>query len=132
MQFFMFSPVETEIYTDMDCGSAVARGANIYAPGLIGSSKKFTAGEKVAAYAVGKMLKGWRQKYDGSKVFLGNGTVLKSRDELFAPPMEKMRYLTGMIHMVAFITPSYMTDYYCILIKTECVRTRPKVLNSFE
>jgi len=85
-----FCPVETEIYTDMDCGSAVARGANIYAPGLIGSSKKFAAGEKVAAYAVRKMLKGWRQKFDGPKLFLGNGTVLRSRDELFAPPMEKM------------------------------------------
>lgn len=79
----------------MDCGSAVTRGANIYAPGLIGSSKKFTAGEKVAAYAdlSGKMLKGWRQKFEGPKMFLGNGTVLRSRDELFASPVEKMRLI---------------------------------------
>lgn len=33
-----FDPVQKEIYVDSSCGMAVLRGANIFAPGIVGSN----------------------------------------------------------------------------------------------
>uniref|UniRef100_A0A8C5RCZ6 NOP2/Sun RNA methyltransferase 6 n=1 Tax=Laticauda laticaudata TaxID=8630 RepID=A0A8C5RCZ6_LATLA len=73
-----------EVIVDAQCGSAVLRGAHVYAPGIISSSKFMKAGSMVSVYSdiEGKCKRGAKE-FSGNKVFIGNGISELSRNEIF-------------------------------------------------
>ncbi|XP_051155145.1 tRNA (cytosine(72)-C(5))-methyltransferase NSUN6 isoform X2 [Leptopilina boulardi] len=75
-----------EIIVDVKCGEAVIRGADIFAPGVIGMPHGLNVGETVSVFAdiVKDCKKGLVKKYaDENKFFLGNGIIQLTRDDLF-------------------------------------------------
>ncbi|XP_063159616.1 tRNA (cytosine(72)-C(5))-methyltransferase NSUN6 [Candoia aspera] len=73
-----------EVIVDAQCGSAVLRGAHVYAPGIISASKFMKAGSVVSVYSdiEGKCKRGAKEFF-GNKVFIGNGISELSRSEIF-------------------------------------------------
>ncbi|XP_025033457.1 putative methyltransferase NSUN6 isoform X1 [Python bivittatus] len=73
-----------EVIVDAQCGSAVLRGAHVYAPGIISASKFMKAGSVVSVYSdiEGKCKRGAKEFF-GNKVFIGNGISELSRNEIF-------------------------------------------------
>ncbi|XP_013918005.1 PREDICTED: putative methyltransferase NSUN6 isoform X1 [Thamnophis sirtalis] len=73
-----------EVIVDAQCGSAVLRGAHVYAPGIISASKFMKAGSMVSVYSdiEGKCKRGAKE-FSGNKVFIGNGISELSRNEIF-------------------------------------------------
>lgn len=85
-------PLPTEVVVDRDCGEAVLRGAHVYIPGVLGAPKWLKAGEKVAVYADldGSCLRGRTIPYSGNKAFVGNGTSVVSRADIFIGQMNRL------------------------------------------
>eukprot|EP00794_Sanderia_malayensis_P005570 gene5570-6258_t len=77
--------VKNEIIVGELCGLAVLRGADVFAPGVMGAPQGMKAKSLVAVYADldSKCRKGFTKIYMGRKHFVGNGEALMSRDELF-------------------------------------------------
>ncbi|KAK3919598.1 tRNA (cytosine(72)-C(5))-methyltransferase NSUN6 [Frankliniella fusca] len=78
---------ELEVIVDPACGAAVLRGANVFAPGVIGLLPGATIGDIVSVYAnIGSTCKrGWTQKIDANeRYFVGNGVLLMDRKQLFS------------------------------------------------
>ncbi|KAH0627505.1 hypothetical protein JD844_003276 [Phrynosoma platyrhinos] len=73
-----------EVIVGAQCGSAVLRGAHIYAPGIVSASKFMKAGDLVSVYSdiEGKCKRGAKE-FLGTKVFIGNGISELSRSEIF-------------------------------------------------
>uniref|UniRef100_A0A8D0EKU1 NOP2/Sun RNA methyltransferase 6 n=1 Tax=Strix occidentalis caurina TaxID=311401 RepID=A0A8D0EKU1_STROC len=67
------------------CGYAVLRGAHVYVPGIISTSRFMKAGDLVSVYSdiEGKCKRGAKE-FEGVKVFLGNGISELSRSEIFS------------------------------------------------
>nr|XP_033787194.1 tRNA (cytosine(72)-C(5))-methyltransferase NSUN6 isoform X2 [Geotrypetes seraphini] len=67
------------------CGNAVLRGAHVYAPGILSAPKFMKAGDVVSVYSdvEGKCKRG-AKKFDGVKVYVGNGIAELSRSEIFS------------------------------------------------
>ncbi|XP_023247977.1 putative methyltransferase NSUN6, partial [Copidosoma floridanum] len=79
--------VANELIVDAACGVAVLRGAHIFAPGVLGMPRGLKIGDKVSVYADLKKncKKGLVINYDiNSKLFIGNGIVNLTRDQIFA------------------------------------------------
>ncbi|KAM6214241.1 tRNA (cytosine(72)-C(5))-methyltransferase NSUN6 [Rhynchocyon petersi] len=76
---------QCEAVVGSQCGNAVLRGAQVFAPGIVSASKFMKAGDIVSVYSdiKGKCKKGAKE-FDGSKIFLGNGISQVSRNELFS------------------------------------------------
>jgi len=70
---------------DAFCGAAVLRGADIFAPGVLGAPNCMTAGDKVSVFVdlEGSCLKGRTAVFQGRKEFVGNGIAKLSRADLF-------------------------------------------------
>lgn len=77
-------PTSKEVIVGRLCGSAVLRGAEVFAPGILGATPDLRAGEEVAVFVDldDKCLRG-SKIYNGQKMFIGNGTALQGRRELF-------------------------------------------------
>nr|CAI5843796.1 unnamed protein product [Callosobruchus analis] len=76
-----------EIIIDVDCASAVLRGAHIYGPGILGMFSGCQIGDFVSIYAdINKKCKrGFQKLYeDDGKLFIGNGVVRMQRYQLFS------------------------------------------------
>ncbi|NWI99082.1 NOP2 methyltransferase, partial [Crypturellus undulatus] len=75
---------DSEVIVGAHCGYAVLRGAHVYAPGIISTSKFLKAGSLVSVYSdiEGKCKRGAKE-FGGIKVFLGNGISELSRNEIF-------------------------------------------------
>ncbi|NXA31896.1 NOP2 methyltransferase, partial [Eudromia elegans] len=75
---------ECEVIVGAHCGYAVLRGAHVYVPGIISTSKFLKAGDLVSVYSdiEGKCKRGAKE-FGGIKVFLGNGISELSRNEIF-------------------------------------------------
>ncbi|XP_070623235.1 tRNA (cytosine(72)-C(5))-methyltransferase NSUN6 isoform X2 [Erythrolamprus reginae] len=73
-----------EVIVNAQCGSAVLRGAHVYAPGIISTSKFMKSGSVVSVYSdiEGKCKRGAKE-FSGNKVFIGNGISELSRNEIF-------------------------------------------------
>uniref|UniRef100_G1KY28 NOP2/Sun RNA methyltransferase 6 n=1 Tax=Anolis carolinensis TaxID=28377 RepID=G1KY28_ANOCA len=73
-----------EAIVGAQCGSAVLRGAHVYAPGIVSASKFMRAGDLVSVYSdiEGKCKRGAKE-FLGTKVFIGNGISELSRSEIF-------------------------------------------------
>lgn len=76
---------QTEVIVDPSCGSSVLHGADIYGPGVIGLSKGASLEDDVAIYVdlAGKCRRGLKTTYRQPKVFIANGSLGMSRQELF-------------------------------------------------
>ncbi|XP_046678944.1 tRNA (cytosine(72)-C(5))-methyltransferase NSUN6 [Homalodisca vitripennis] len=77
---------EREIIVDAACGAAVLRGANVFAPGVLGMMPSTQEGEWVSIYTdSGRRCKrGLTVPFvDPGKVFVGNGIMRMSRSHLF-------------------------------------------------
>uniref|UniRef100_A0A8C6YSY3 NOP2/Sun RNA methyltransferase 6 n=1 Tax=Nothoprocta perdicaria TaxID=30464 RepID=A0A8C6YSY3_NOTPE len=75
---------DSEVIVGAQCGYAVLRGAHVYVPGIISTSKVLKAGDLVSVYSdiEGKCKRGAKE-FGGIKVFLGNGISELSRNEIF-------------------------------------------------
>ncbi|KAH3766993.1 NOL1/NOP2/Sun domain family member 6 [Pelomyxa schiedti] len=70
-----------EVIVDAKCGEAVMRGAEVFAPGVVGAETGINTGHTVAVYADadGTCKKGETNKFLGRKVFVGNGVAMMGR-----------------------------------------------------
>ncbi|VDI01025.1 Hypothetical predicted protein [Mytilus galloprovincialis] len=77
--------VKKEVIVDLLCGMAVLRGADVFVQGILGCPSGVRAGDKVSVYADvdGKCLRGLTKTYEGQKLFVGNGIVQYSREEIY-------------------------------------------------
>ncbi|XP_061208130.1 tRNA (cytosine(72)-C(5))-methyltransferase NSUN6 isoform X3 [Neopsephotus bourkii] len=75
----------SEVIVGAQCGYAVLRGAHVYVPGIISTSRFLKPGDLVSVYSdiEGKCKKGAKE-FEGVKVFLGNGISELSRSEIFS------------------------------------------------
>ncbi|XP_033367594.1 tRNA (cytosine(72)-C(5))-methyltransferase NSUN6 isoform X4 [Parus major] len=75
----------SEVIVGAQCGYAVLRGAHVYVPGIVSTSRFVKAGDLVSVYSdiEGKCKRGAKE-FDGVKVFLGNGISELSRSEIFS------------------------------------------------
>lgn len=75
---------ESEVIVGAQCGYAVLRGAHVYVPGIISTSRFVKAGDLVSVYSdiEGKCKRGAKE-FEGVKVFLGNGISELSRSDIF-------------------------------------------------
>ncbi|XP_037076462.1 tRNA (cytosine(72)-C(5))-methyltransferase NSUN6-like, partial [Pollicipes pollicipes] len=78
-------PAERRLVVDTLCGAAVLRGADVYAPGVLGCSADVREGEPVSVHAdlEGCCLRGRTQPYEGHQLFVGNGVMEQSRHAIF-------------------------------------------------
>lgn len=74
------------VVIDCNCGSAVLRGSNIYAPGVLSMETSTKTNEIVSVYIdmTKKCKRGLRIPFDcPEKLFIGNGQVKMTRYDLF-------------------------------------------------
>jgi len=74
-----------EVIVDISCGAAVMRGADVFAPGVRGARSFMKCGDVVSVYLdlENKCLRGFQKKFNGKKLFIGNGISMFNRDQLF-------------------------------------------------
>nr|XP_009671974.1 PREDICTED: putative methyltransferase NSUN6 isoform X2 [Struthio camelus australis] len=75
----------SEVIVGAHCGYAVLRGAHVYVPGILSTSRLLKAGDLVSVYSdiEGKCKRG-AKVFEGIKVFIGNGISELSRNEIFS------------------------------------------------
>ncbi|XP_022248504.1 putative methyltransferase NSUN6 isoform X2 [Limulus polyphemus] len=78
-------PWRRELIVGALCGVAVLRGADVYAPGVMGAPLNLIQGEKVSVFADvnGMCKRGLTKVFTGDKVFVGNGISVMSRQDIF-------------------------------------------------
>ncbi|XP_072307082.1 tRNA (cytosine(72)-C(5))-methyltransferase NSUN6 [Eucyclogobius newberryi] len=77
-------PLQSEVVVGAQCGSAVLRGAHVFAPGIVASPKIMKAGDIVSVFSDidGKCTRG-ATSFQGQKVFVGNGVAEMDRSTIF-------------------------------------------------
>uniref|UniRef100_A0A8U7MBS7 NOP2/Sun RNA methyltransferase 6 n=1 Tax=Corvus moneduloides TaxID=1196302 RepID=A0A8U7MBS7_CORMO len=88
-------------------GYAVLRGAHVYVPGIVSTSRFVKAGDLVSVYSdiEGKCKRGAKE-FEGVKVFLGNGISELSRSEIFSSTGPLKGLGVRMIEPV-YLSPSF-------------------------
>ncbi|XP_040921312.1 tRNA (cytosine(72)-C(5))-methyltransferase NSUN6 isoform X2 [Toxotes jaculatrix] len=76
--------LSSEVAVGAQCGSAVLRGAHVFAPGIVASPKSMKAGDRVSVFSdlEGKCTRG-ATSFQGKKVFVGNGVAEMDRSSIF-------------------------------------------------
>ncbi|XP_023148079.2 tRNA (cytosine(72)-C(5))-methyltransferase NSUN6 isoform X2 [Amphiprion ocellaris] len=76
--------LSSEVVVGAQCGSAVLRGAHVFAPGILASSKYMKAGDVVSVFSdlEGRCTRGMTS-FQGKKVFVGNGVAEMDRSSIF-------------------------------------------------
>ncbi|KAM6977349.1 tRNA (cytosine(72)-C(5))-methyltransferase NSUN6 [Aplochiton taeniatus] len=76
--------LSSEVVVGSQCGSAVLRGAHVFAPGILGTPKFMKPGDVVSVFSdlEGKCTRGAKD-FEGKKVFLGNGVAEIDRSSIF-------------------------------------------------
>ena len=74
-----------EVIVDHACGCAVMRGANVFVQGILAAPADMQQDDVVSVYSDidGQCRKGLVKAYTGKTVFLGNGVVKASRNDIF-------------------------------------------------
>ncbi|KAG9348015.1 hypothetical protein JZ751_004034 [Albula glossodonta] len=77
-------PEHPEVIVGTQCGNAVLRGANVFAPGILSAPKYMKPGDKVSVFSdvEGKCTRGAKD-FQGKKVFVGNGVAEMGRADIF-------------------------------------------------
>ncbi|KAK2860667.1 hypothetical protein Q7C36_004833 [Tachysurus vachellii] len=80
------SILNAEVIVGAQCGSAVLRGAHVFAPGLLSAPKFMKAGDPVSVFSdvEGRCTQGAKE-FQGKKIFLGNGVCVMKRSDIFCP-----------------------------------------------
>ena len=78
-------PALAEVTVGLDCAMAVLRGADVFAPGVLGMMHGARAGEQVSVWGdLDKTCaRGLATRFPGRKVFVGNGIVEIGRTNFF-------------------------------------------------
>uniref|UniRef100_A0A3Q3VSH2 SAM-dependent MTase RsmB/NOP-type domain-containing protein n=1 Tax=Mola mola TaxID=94237 RepID=A0A3Q3VSH2_MOLML len=73
-----------EVVVGAQCGSAVLRGAHVFAPGIVASPKYMKAGDVVSVFSdlEGKCTRG-ATSFHGKRAFVGNGVAQVDRSTIF-------------------------------------------------
>ncbi|XP_070709176.1 tRNA (cytosine(72)-C(5))-methyltransferase NSUN6 isoform X1 [Pempheris klunzingeri] len=76
--------LSSEVVVGAQCGSAVLRGANVFAPGILASPKYMKAGDVVSVFSdlEGKCTRG-ATSFQGKRAFVGNGVAQMHRSSIF-------------------------------------------------
>ncbi|XP_056869643.1 tRNA (cytosine(72)-C(5))-methyltransferase NSUN6 isoform X1 [Takifugu flavidus] len=76
--------VSSEVVVGAQCGSAVLRGAHVFAPGIVASPKYMKAGDVVSVFSdlEGRCTRG-ATSFQGKRAFVGNGVARMDRSSLF-------------------------------------------------
>ncbi|XP_030612754.1 putative methyltransferase NSUN6 isoform X2 [Archocentrus centrarchus] len=76
--------LSSEVVVGAQCGSAVLRGAHVFAPGILASPKYMKAGDVVSVFSdlEGRCTRG-ATGFQGKKVFVGNGVAEMDRSTIF-------------------------------------------------
>ncbi|XP_051796122.1 tRNA (cytosine(72)-C(5))-methyltransferase NSUN6 isoform X2 [Acanthochromis polyacanthus] len=76
--------LSSEVVVGAQCGSAVLRGAHVFAPGILASPKYMKAGDVVSVFSdlEGRCTRG-ATSFQGKKVFVGNGVAEMDRSSIF-------------------------------------------------
>ncbi|KAM9333489.1 tRNA (cytosine(72)-C(5))-methyltransferase NSUN6 isoform 2-T2 [Pholidichthys leucotaenia] len=74
----------SEVVVGAQCGSAVLRGAHVFAPGIIACPKFMKVGDVVSVFSdlEGRCTRG-ATSFQGNKVFVGNGVAEMDRSSIF-------------------------------------------------
>ncbi|KAM4605897.1 tRNA (cytosine(72)-C(5))-methyltransferase NSUN6 isoform 1-T2 [Polymixia lowei] len=80
------SQLSSEVVVGAQCGSAVLRGAHVFAPGIVATPKFMKSGDVVSVFSdlEGKCTRG-ANNFQGNRVFLGNGVAEMDRSSIFGP-----------------------------------------------
>ncbi|KAI9284970.1 S-adenosyl-L-methionine-dependent methyltransferase [Umbelopsis sp. AD052] len=83
---------EKEIMIDTSTATAVLRGANIFAPGILAVETNVNVDDKVAIMVdlEKKCLRGYSEKFQGLKFHVGNGILKKPRRAIFSKPPSEL------------------------------------------
>ncbi|CAL8292224.1 unnamed protein product [Lota lota] len=78
-------PLGSEVVVGAQCGSAVLRGAHVFAPGILAAPKFMKPGDTVSVFSDvdGRCTRG-SKLFQGNKVFVGNGVSEMHRATIFA------------------------------------------------
>lgn len=77
-------PESKEVVVGKRCGCAVLRGAEVFAPGVMGFAPDIQSGDRVAVFAdLTELCLRGSKVYSGQKMFLGNGVACQTRRDLF-------------------------------------------------
>uniref|UniRef100_A0A3Q3L040 NOP2/Sun RNA methyltransferase 6 n=1 Tax=Mastacembelus armatus TaxID=205130 RepID=A0A3Q3L040_9TELE len=76
--------LSSEVVVGAQCGSAVLRGAHVFAPGILASPKHMKVGDLISVFSdlEGKCTRG-ATSFQGSRVFVGNGVAEMDRSSIF-------------------------------------------------
>ncbi|KAM7369806.1 hypothetical protein PAMP_011097 [Pampus punctatissimus] len=76
--------LSSEVVVGAQCGTAVLRGAHVFAPGIVASPKYMKAGDVVSVFSdlEGKCTRG-ALSFQGKRVFVGNGVAEMDRSSIF-------------------------------------------------
>ncbi|XP_072544149.1 tRNA (cytosine(72)-C(5))-methyltransferase NSUN6 isoform X2 [Salminus brasiliensis] len=76
--------LNAEVIVGAQCGSAVLRGAHVFAPGVLSAPKFMKEGDAVSVFSdvEGRCTRGAKE-FQGKKVFLGNGVCMMDRSSIF-------------------------------------------------
>ncbi|XP_072234800.1 tRNA (cytosine(72)-C(5))-methyltransferase NSUN6 isoform X3 [Leuresthes tenuis] len=76
--------LSSEVVVGAQCGSAVLRGAHVFAPGIVASPKYMKVGDRVSVFSdlEGRCTRG-ATSFQGNKVFVGNGVAEMGRSSIF-------------------------------------------------
>lgn len=84
-------PEYPSVIVGVQCGVAILRGAQAYAPGVIAMPNGLAIGSKVSVFAdlKGQCKRGFTGKYLGPTYFVGNGILVQDRKDLFTIDVPK-------------------------------------------
>ncbi|XP_047424015.1 tRNA (cytosine(72)-C(5))-methyltransferase NSUN6 isoform X2 [Mugil cephalus] len=76
--------LSSEVVVGAQCGSAVLRGAHVFAPGILASPKYMRAGDVVSVFSdLEEKCTRAAISFQGNKVFVGNGVAEMDRSRIF-------------------------------------------------
>jgi len=112
-----------EIVVDTKCGEAVLRGADIFAPGVLGAVSGIRGGDKVSVVVDidGKVHRGDTNKFEGNKVFIGNGIARMGRSMFYSEKSGVAIEMTDRVYDVpslngVFPDLFYLQNYPSLLV----------------
>lgn len=99
---YHLDPAPAQVVVGELCGMAVMRGADVFAPGVLAMGSAVKQGDKVSVWAdlSGQCLRGQTTRYDGRKLFVGNGVAAGPRGELFGPDASPRGVFVRMVQPV--------------------------------
>lgn len=101
-------PIEAnDIYVDRTCASAILRGSNIYAPGVLSMTSSTKTDHLVNIFVdfSGSVLKGSKDAHSNEKAFIGIGKVKMQRYQLYGPDPVKRGIAIEMMSTVSGVPP---------------------------